>query len=189
MIVEGILTTLDLQGGPHITPLGPEWTESDPDRVTLKPFQTSQTYTNLSRVGRAVFHLTDDAYLLAASLCGMAGDWPVRRAEDGQGWILEGVCGAWELEVESVDDSQERARFVSKIIRRHRYRDFGGWNRAQFAVLEAAILLSRLSMLGSERVEAELDRLEVLVGKTAGPRETKAWKLIRQTTRDRGQTR
>ena len=42
-------------------------------------------------------------------------------------------------------------------------------------MIEAAILISRLQMLSRAEVEAELARLEVIVGKTAGPAEAEAW--------------
>jgi hypothetical protein len=42
-------------------------------------------------------------------------------------------------------------------------------------VLEAAILVSRLSMLPRERIESEIAYLKIAVEKTAGPEEREAW--------------
>ena len=47
---------------------------------------------------------------------------------------------------------------------------FQGFNRAQAAVIEGAVLVSRLHLLPRAEVEAELARLEIIVGKTAGGR-------------------
>jgi hypothetical protein len=52
---------------------------------------------------------------------------------------------------------------------------FRGLNRAKAAVLEAAILVSRLSMLPRERIESEIAYLKIAVEKTAGPEEREAW--------------
>jgi uncharacterized protein len=51
------------------------------------------------------------------------------------------------------------------------------FNRASHAVLEASILASRVRLLGD--VHEELDRLQVLVDKTAGPREREAMDYVR----------
>lgn len=185
MIVEGIITTIASNGGPHITPLGPEFSNSDPTRIVLKPFQTSSTFLNLTREPKAVFHFVDDALLLARAACGVPNPCLIDRAANG-GWVLQGACTALELEILEVDDSQERARIPARIVRSHQIKHFGGWNRAQFAVLEGAILLSRVFMLGLSRVNDEMDRLEILVKKTAGPNEWEAWRLIRETAQARG---
>jgi hypothetical protein len=50
-----------------------------------------------------------------------------------------------------------------------------GFNRAQAAVLECAVLVSRLEMLPPEKIEAELKYLEIAISKTAGEREKEAW--------------
>ncbi len=51
-------------------------------------------------------------------------------------------------------------------------------NRAQAAVLECAVLVSRLHMLPTEKVEAELKYLEIAISKTAGAREEEAWSWL-----------
>ncbi len=55
------------------------------------------------------------------------------------------------------------------------HRPWQGFNRAQGAVLECAVLVSRLNMLPPEKIEAELAYLEIAIAKTAGPREAEAW--------------
>jgi len=55
---------------------------------------------------------------------------------------------------------------------------FRGFNRAQGAVLECAILVSRLHMLPAEKIDAELRYLEIAIEKTAGPAEREAWSWL-----------
>jgi hypothetical protein len=57
-------------------------------------------------------------------------------------------------------------------------REFLGLNRARHAVLEASILASRARRLAPEDIRAELQRLQVLVDKTAGPREREAMEYV-----------
>ena len=62
-------------------------------------------------------------------------------------------------------------------------REFLGLNRARHAVLEASILASRARRLAPEHVSAELGRLQVLVDKTAGPREREAMDYVMRHVR------
>jgi hypothetical protein len=50
-----------------------------------------------------------------------------------------------------------------------------GFNRAQAAVLELAILVSRLPMLPQEKIDTEIKYLEIALEKTAGKDEIEAW--------------
>ena len=48
------------------------------------------------------------------------------------------------------------------------------------AMIEGAVLVSRLHLLRRAEVEAELARLEIVVGKTAGAVETEAWGWLKE---------
>ncbi len=58
------------------------------------------------------------------------------------------------------------------------HKPWEGFNRAQAAVLELAVLTTRLHMLPPEKVENELKYLEIAISKTAGPREDEAWEWL-----------
>jgi hypothetical protein len=51
-------------------------------------------------------------------------------------------------------------------------------NRARKAVLEGAILVTRLHILPRDRIEREMDRLAIAIEKTSGPREREAWSWL-----------
>ena len=104
--------------------------------------------------------------------------FPWRPAERVAGAVLEAACSWLELEVEAIDATPPRSRIDARIVHRGRGREFVGFNRAKHAVLEAAILATRVHMLPASQVREELDRLQVLVEKTAGPREREAWALL-----------
>ena len=61
---------------------------------------------------------------------------------------------------------------------------FTGFNRAKAAVLELAILVSRLGMLPREKIEAEIAYLAIAIEKTAGPDEKEAWGWLMQRVDD-----
>ena len=92
--------------------------------------------------------------------------------------MLDDACSWREVRVEAIDDDAQRPRVTTVVIDRGVRREFLGLNRARHAVLEASILASRARLLGAEDIRAELRRLQVLVDKTAGPRERAAMAYV-----------
>jgi hypothetical protein len=179
-ILEGIVTTLNADGAPNISPMGPI-VDDALDRLWLRPFQTSTTYQNLKRTGLGVFHITDDVELLAQSAVGQPSPLPrLVPRDNGKRFILADACRWYAFEVESLDDSAERTNIVARVVDRGVLREFSGFNRAKHAVVEAAILATRLHLLDSATIAAELDRLEVVVQKTGAAAEHRAMKSLRE---------
>jgi hypothetical protein len=149
----------------------------------LKPFETSQTAGNLARLPEGVFHLTDDCLLLARIVTGTLEQPPAcRPAEAVRGWVLAEMCRAYEFRVEAADTTAPRGRLVARVVKVHDGRPFVGFNRARHAVVEGAILVTRLHMLGAAEVGRQLRDLKVLVEKTGGPREHEAFRLLESRT-------
>ncbi|MSQ66674.1 MAG: DUF447 family protein [Gammaproteobacteria bacterium] len=171
MIREAIVITLDADGAPHITPLGYRMIG---DEVLLAPFIASQTLANLRRSPHAVLNFTDDVRILAGCLTGRR-DWPTRPALRGPVPRLAEALAHWELAVLAVVEDAERPQFRCAIVARAVHGEFTGFSRAQSAVLEAAILVSRLDRLAPAKVARELGYLRSAIDKTAGPREQVAW--------------
>ena len=71
------------------------------------------------------------------------------------------------------------------MIHRGFRREFIGFNRARFAVLEAAILATRTHLLPADEIRADFARLQVIVDKTAGPREQEAMAMLTEYVRRR----
>ena len=67
-------------------------------------------------------------------------------------------------------------------------REFIGFNRARHAVLEAAIYATRVHMLSRDLLLSEVERLQVIVDKTAGPRELEAMALLADYIRSAPET-
>ena len=171
MIFEGVVITSKPDGAAHITPMGFRRTD---DTVLISPFLPSTTLENLRRDGRAVMNLTDDVRVTAGCLTGRR-DWPLVRASSIDGWRLRDSLAHLELEVTSCDEDVERPRFTCRIVSEASHAHFSGFNRAQAAVLEAAILYSRLDWLAPDKLKREMRYLKVAIDKTAGPRERTAW--------------
>jgi hypothetical protein len=180
MIIEGLMTTTNGDGTANVSPMGPrvaaeeacDWT-----RLVVRPFRTSNTYANLKRTGRAVFHVTDDVEMIAAGAIGRLEEPPLHRTETGL-FILEGACRWYALEVACLDDSQERTTIEMRVTERGTQREFFGLNRAKHAVVEAAILATRLHLIERAEIERQLAALKPLVEKTGGSAEHRAFDML-----------
>lgn len=179
LILEGMVSTLDPGGGPHLAPMGPHVSGAEFDRFTLRPFPTSQTYQNLKAHGEGVLHITDDVLLLAKAALGAVDPPPeYEPASQVRGWALKDCCRYFEFRVESIDESEQRVRIEATVVHSGRRRDFFAFNRAKHAVLEAAVLATRTAILPHGEIAAEYRRLAVIVNKTGGPAELAAMELL-----------
>jgi hypothetical protein len=178
MIRETIVTTISAEGEVHIAPLG---LIAEPggegDGWIIAPFRPSTTLDNLRANPYAVANFTDDALVFAGCLTGNR-DWPTRAATRVPGRVLDAALAHAELKVSHIEEDEQRPRFHCKVVFETNHAPFQGFNRAKAAVIEAAILASRLNMLSREKIERELGYLQIAVEKTAGPREHEAWRLI-----------
>jgi uncharacterized protein len=171
MIRESIITTLSAGGALHVAPMGVIWREGVP---ILAPFRPSRTLDNLRENPVAVISHTDDVRVFAGCLTGRR-DWPVRPADAVRGTVIEGALSHQELAVDSVEEDPVRPRFRCRVVHEATHAPFRGFNRAQAAVIEAAILISRLERLPLDKIEREMAYLAIAVEKTAGPQEREAW--------------
>jgi uncharacterized protein len=194
VILEAIVTSVDLNGSVNLAPMGPVVADDfgeqqDPDRLMLKPFNSSRTYRNLIATGKAVVHVTDDVSLFARTAVGemstneIAG--LVQRWEDSDWWRLRS-CHRWlAIQVESVSEDQPRVEMDCRVVHSEIEKPFFGFNRAKFAVIEAAILATRTHLLSADQIQAELDRLRPLIDKTGGQTEHTAFEFLRKTIDER----
>ena len=178
MILEGLVTTINADGTVNIAPMGPT-VDAQMRGLVLRPFPTSTTWANLSRTGVGVFHVTDDVELLAHAAIGRIETMPTLLPAgviDGQ--ILADACRWYAFRVKSVDESGQRVIVEAEIVGQGAHREFFGFNRAKHAVLEAAILATRVTLLPLDEIQAEFARLAALVYKTGGPQEHRAFLFL-----------
>lgn len=179
MIRECIVTTVSAEGRVHIAPLG---LIADGQGWIIAPFRPSTTLDNLQAVPFATANYTDDARVFAGCLTGRKA-WPTVALDRHPVPRIAAALSHAELAVESVDAHDLRPRFHCRVVREATHAPFHGMNRAKAAVLEAAILASRLHMLPKEKIEAELAYLQIAIDKTAGPDELEAWGWLMEKIR------
>ena len=175
-IIETVTTTINPDGTVNCAAMGVEWGE---EILVIKPYRPTRTLRNLRARGAAVVNLTDDILLFTQAALGDPHP-PTLPSATIDGAVLADACSWREVTVDAIDESGPRARVTARVVGRGVAREFLGFNRARHAVLEASIIASRARWLPATQIRAELERLQVLVDKTAGPREREAMELVRR---------
>ncbi|MEM7541738.1 MAG: DUF447 domain-containing protein [Pseudomonadota bacterium] len=174
MIIEAIITTQTAAGTCHVTPMGFRWVDG---RVRLAPFVPSTTLDNLRRERSAIINLTDNVRIFAGCLTGHR-EFNLVRTDLISGWRLADALVHYELEVDEMIADEQRPVFFCKVLARAIHGEFQGFNRAQAAIVEAAILISRLEFLSPDKVASEMKYLHTAVAKTGGENELEAWRWL-----------
>ena len=175
-IFETVVTTVSSSGVPHTAPMGVRYQQA---RVVLMPFKPSTTLDNIVATRHAVLNLITDTRVFAGCVTGRR-DWPTLPAQKIAGVYL--ACALNHVELVLEDHAEEAQRPVLRMARVHEaaHAPFVGMNRAQAAVVEGAVLVSRLRMLAQEKIDAEMAYLQIAIDKTAGPGEHEAWGWLRE---------
>ena len=179
MIRETIVTTISAAGAVHIAPFG---IIADGTGWIIAPFHPSVTIDNLRAVPFCVASHTDDVRIFAGCLTGRR-DWPTVPSQAVPVPRLAAALAHAELAVTRIVEDPQRPRFHCGVVHRATHAPFEGLNRAKAAVLEAAILVSRLDLLPRDKIEREMAYLATAVSKTAGPDELEAWQWLLERVR------
>ena len=179
MIIESIFSTLGSDDQPNFAPMGIVWGETE---LIVRPFRDTTTYRNLLATGYGVLSLTDDILPFVQSSLYWA-DLPHFPAHNVPGVVLQGACSWRELQVLEVSGSPERAEVRCRVVHTGFLRDFLGFCRASAAVLEAAILATRLQAHTPEAVHEIMHHYAQIVEKTGGENDHRAFQLVEQFIR------
>ena len=174
MIYETVITTMNPDGTVHIAPMG---IRHENEKYLIAPFKPSRTLDNLVHSGVAVINATTDVLIIAGCLTDRH-DWPVVDAGHVACKRLAAALTHVEVRVESRKDDELRPVFTCRPVHAAIHGPFRGFNRAQAAVVEAAILVSRLRLLPEEKIRSEVEYLGIAIGKTAGENERTAWQWL-----------
>ena len=174
-ILESVVVT-KAEDGWHMVPFG---LIQEGKNFIVAPFRPSPSIDNLQRHPFLSAAAPADIRILAGCVTGRR-DWPMLPCERIDGMRLAEAYSHAELEVVAFADDPMRPRFRCRIVHTATHRPFLGYNRAQAAVLEAAILSTRLHLLPAEKINAEMEYLRIAISKTAGPAEEEAWSWIEE---------
>ncbi len=175
MIIESIITTRALDGRIHIAPMG---VRDESGFVILAPFRPSTTLDNILANGCAVQNFCDDVRVFAGCVTGFKRDWPTLPATQVDGVRLRDTLAHSELKLERIDEDTQRPILYLRRVCDENHGAFSGFNRAQAAVIEGAVLISRLHLLSAEKIDSEWRYLTIAIEKTAGEKEREAWRCL-----------
>lgn len=167
-INEIILISECEDGSPHIAPFGIR--ECD-GFILIAPFRPSISLDNLLSGRRATINAIDDVRVFAGTLTGRRS-WLV---EDRAGaLVLQSTLSYKSLKLEKVEDDIQRPKLFFSVLKEEMLKPFQGYNRAQAAVVELCVLVSRLNILPIEKITSEMEYLRIAIEKTAGHIELEA---------------
>jgi len=178
-IFETVVTTCAPDGAVHVAPMGVRYVEG---KVVLKPFRPSQTLDNILATRRAVLNVLTDVRVFAGCVTGRR-DWPTVPLHGGDGSIGARLACAHShalLRLAEVHEDAQRPTLRLERMHEAQHSAFPGFNRAQAAVIEGAVLVSRLHLLPRDKIEGELAYLQIAIDKTAGGPELEAWAWLQE---------
>ena len=141
MISEVVIVTVDLKNIPHIAPMG---ISKENDLLILKPFKPSLTLENILSTKIAVLNLTTDVRIFAGSITNRK-KFDLKSIEKNKGYRLENTISYSCLSLKAFVDDDLRPELHMREERTWQVNSFLGFNRAQAAVIEGSILVSRLN--------------------------------------------
>jgi hypothetical protein len=104
-------------------------------------------------------------------------NWPTLAVDAGATPAARLACAHSHvlLRLSGVGEDAQRPTLRLDRAQEVQHSTFPGFNRAQAAVIEGAVLASRLHLLPREKIETEMAYLQIAIDKTAGPPEREAW--------------
>jgi hypothetical protein len=175
-IFEAVVTTVSPAGAAHVAPMGVRY---EGDGVVLMPFKPSTTLDNILATRAAVLNILVDPRVFAGCVTGRK-QWPTQPAERVPGVRLQAALSHVELALQQVGDDPQRPRLWLSRVHEVSHAPFIGINRAEAAVVEGAVLVSRLHMLAQDKIDTEMRYLQIAIDKTAGPAAHEAWSWLQQ---------
>jgi uncharacterized protein len=178
-IYETVVTTRSAMGSVHVAPMGARFRGSE---VLLMPFKPSTTLGNIEATGFAVLNTLTDVRVFAGCVTGRR-DWPTLPLTEPAGFSgvrLACALGHAALKVVAIEEDPQRPLLRLQRIHEVQHIPFAGMNRAQAAVVEGAVLVSRLHLLPAERIDTEFKYLQIAIDRSAGPQEIEAFGWLRE---------
>ena len=176
MIHEVIVTTISNEDIVHIAPMGIRFIDK---QVVISPFKPSTTLNNITENNIATINFIDDVRVFAGIVSRHKKDWELSARTDLE--IVPNLTLTntfYNVVVNEYQEDDKRPNIICDIKNSAIIKPFLGFNRAQFSVIEAAVLLSRLGMISMDKIDREIEYLKIGIDKTAGPHELEAWGWI-----------
>jgi len=179
MIHEVIVTTINKEKRVHIAPMGIKiFNEQKKKYVQISPFRPSQTLENLLETNIATINFIDNVKVFSGIVTKEKKDWELSPLLNNYVPHLEETNTHMNVVVDNIKDDSVRPKIKCGVLIEEIHRPFLGFNRAQFSVIELAVLSTRLGRISDDKIKNELEYLKIGIDKTAGDNEKEAWSWI-----------
>ena len=179
MIHEVIVTTINKDKKVHIAPMGVKILQSDSKKyVQISPFKPSQTLNNILETKIATVNFIDNVKVFSGIVTEEKKDWELEVFDDKFAPHLQNTNTHMNVEASEEHDDPVRPRIICEVVNEQIHRPFLGFNRAQFSVIELAVLSTRLGRIDDNKIKDEMKYLKIGIDKTAGENEKEAWEWI-----------
>jgi len=176
MIHEVIITTISNKGIVHIAPMGIRFIAK---QVIISPFKPSTTLNNIIENNIATINFIDDVRVFAGIVSRHKKDWELSARTDLE--IVPNLTLTntfYNVAVNEYQEDDKRPNIICDIKNSKIIKPFLGFNRAQFSVIELAVLSTRLGRISDDKIKNELGYLKIGIDKKAGDNEKEAWSWI-----------
>lgn len=186
-IYETVITSQDSAGRAHVAPMGVRYrplADGSPG-VVLMPFKPSTTHDNIVATGHAVLNIVSDTRVFATCVTGRRDAAVLQllslapSPSPFAGQRLACALRHLVLRLQYRQDDAQRPLLHLAVLSQAEHAPFIGLNRAQAAVVEGAVLVSRLHLLPADKISREMDYLQIAIDKTAAAEELQAWGWLR----------
>ena len=179
MIHEVIVTTINKDKKVHIAPMGVKILQSDSKKlVQISPFKPSQTLNNILETKIATLNFIDNVKVFSGIVTGEKKDWGLEVFDNKCAPHLQNTNTHMNVKAIEEHNDPVRPRIICEVINEQIHRPFLGFNRAQFSVIELAVLSTRLGRIDDNKIKDEMKYLKIGIDKTAGKNEKEAWEWI-----------
>ena len=181
MIHEVIVTTISESNIIHIAPMGIKLID---EQAIISPFRPSKTLDNIIFNKKATINFVDDVRVFAGIVTKYKKDWELIDNNDDLVPRLALANTHYNVVAKEFSDDPKRPDIKCDINFKSTNLPFLGFNRAQFSVIEASVLVSRLGLISMDKISQEIKYLKIGIDKTSGPKELEAWDWIEKRISD-----
>lgn len=176
MIIEAIVSTRKDNGGLNFAPVGVRFLDNK--RIEFTVYHSSHTCQNLTANRAGVVNLLSD--VLPFVKCALSDHIPEHSMSPASyGGIIKEADESAEFMIDTVEAGEIKSLMSGPVMSHVKLKTpRAGINRANGAVIEALIAVTRIGVLPDAQIEETIKTSRSIVDKTGGPEEQESMSMI-----------
>jgi len=162
IIYEGILTTLNEEGKPHMASMG--FSFNNEYDMIIRPFKDTRSYSYLKERKLAVMNIANDIEMFFKATYGKSSDDEFLPSSKLKIPRLKNVNLYIEGKVKEIKEDEVRANFIMEPVYVYTKKTYERpFTRVEFAVIESLIHSTRVKVFMEMKLYDEVERLVSLI--------------------------